>query len=145
MIGITREQRDVLWEDAATAMDGTGGDLASMPKWSDLAHSLTLRRRIATAMWLLDDLGWLEDDPRQQFYLTVPVGELRWWLSELDEYAVSSLRDVSESLADPLKGFRLHIELGGETLEECVADARRECDEKLEIHSACRELLAKVA
>jgi hypothetical protein len=146
MIEITREKRDVLWEDAASAMDGTGGDLASVPKWSNLDHhNLSMRRRIAVAMWLLDDLGWLEDDPRDRFYLTLPSADLRWWLSELDEYALGSLRDASDALADPVKNFRYHIELGDETLEDCIAETRRDCDEKLEIHATCRDLLAMVA
>jgi hypothetical protein len=145
MIEITREQRDVLWDDAAATMDGSGHDLLNTPKQSSLEGDLVIRRRIATAMWLLDDLGWLRGDPRDRFYLTVPTTELRWWLSELDEYALAELGDGSAALADPVKEFHYDIELAGVPLEECIAETRRSCDEKLQIHSACRQLLAKVA
>jgi hypothetical protein len=37
------------------------------------------------------------------------------------------------------------VHRAGETHEDCIADVRRECDDKLEIHSACRALLEAVA
>jgi hypothetical protein len=144
VIEINRKQRDVLWEDAVITLSGVG-DLANTPKWANLDHHLHTRRRMAAAMWLLDDLGWLADDPRERFYLTMPITTLRWWLRELDDYALDSLRDVGDVLADPVKNFHYNIELGDETLEDCIAEARRSCDEHLEIRSVCRDLLAKVA
>jgi hypothetical protein len=144
IIEINRAQRDILWDDAAIALSGVD-DLANTPTWKHLKLHLEQRRKLAGAMWLLDDLGWLQEDPRERFYLTMPRTTLRWWLIELDEYALSALRDASDALADPLRAFRNWIELGGETLEDCIADARRDADAKLEIHSTCRDLLAQVA
>lgn len=144
IVEINREQRDVLWEDAAVTLNGTGRDLANAPEWNTLDYSLDIRRRVDAALWLLDDLGWRRDDPRDRFYLTMPSTTLRWWLDGLDEYAVDSLKEASNALADPVRGFRLSVEFG-ENLEDCIAEARQDCDTHLERHLVCRDVLALVS
>jgi len=145
MLKITREQRDVLWENAAHEIDGGGEDLVNTPGRGNLHDYLRIRRRFAVAMWTLDDLGWLRDDPRDRFYLTLPAADIAWMLGELDEYALENLRFASDALADPVKEFRDALEHGGANLEDCIADARRDCDEHLERHSVCCDLLAQVS
>lgn len=73
---INREERDVLWEEAAADV-GAAGDIAIMLRRGPGPHDHETRLRIARGLHMLDDLGWDQfEDPRSEYHLTVPVSWL---------------------------------------------------------------------
>jgi hypothetical protein len=107
-----------------------------------LRDLLSMRRRVALAMDLLDDLGWQLHDERAEFHITVEAGRLRGWLE-----------DVRELRRDALEGAREAILANGDVLAArhyrggCVAvleDARAQADQSLDSLMVVDALLARL-
>jgi len=97
---LTREQRDAVREEVVCDLSGIG-DLTIAVDKGEVAAALRLRERFVAAVWLLDDLGWAADDPRERFELTLAGDQLESALEHLQDNAAAVLR---EHVLDPYDG-----------------------------------------
>lgn len=97
---IDRQDRDMLRKAAAEWLDGTASDIANGPRrathWANgNVSDGALRQRLLDSLWLLDDLGWDEYDPRPAFYLSMAEDRLARFLTFIADqsrgYAEDSL------------------------------------------------------
>lgn len=79
---LTREERDILWEEAAADV-AAAGDLELVLRDGPRPHDLEMRLRVARGLHMLDDLGWDRyEDPRSEYHLTVPAPWLAGYLRD---------------------------------------------------------------
>ena len=91
----------------------------------------TLRRRYENCMRLLDDLGWREDDPAEEFAITMEPVPLMRVLARLHEHASEEIerhveRAVEERLA--LWEAALTVTVCGDVLLDLVEAGLEELD-----------------
>jgi hypothetical protein len=121
-VTITREQREVLWENVVTDLNGIGDIYVALhnEQW---AKARALRMRFEADMRLLDDIGWARHDPGQRFELTIPLDELKATLERLcadaERFIVRPL--LEGDVEQELRRLRAHAaildQLAGEPLD----------------------------
>jgi hypothetical protein len=94
-ITINREQRDALWGDIELDHSGLG-DLATCLSRGEAADAQEMRRRFDKHWRLLDDLGWTRGDPRREFTLTMPPGEIAEAMQWHRERVIEALPDSED-------------------------------------------------
>jgi hypothetical protein len=121
-ITLTRAHRDVLYAAVVADLSGVGDIFAALSQ-GDVEEARKLRQRFGLGMLLLDDLGWGEDDPGDEFAMTMDPVAL-----------ATALRNLNAVAAD---GVRIHID--GDRAEQ---EAVKECADACE---AIGDVLAKLA
>lgn len=89
-VTIRRSYRDVLRRQVIAELTGVGDVYLALDadQWGT---ALTLRRRYEDCMRLLDDLGWRETDPGEEFAITMDPVPLTRVLARLHERASEAL------------------------------------------------------
>jgi len=89
-VTIRRSYRDVLRRQVIAELTGIGDIYLALvsDQWGT---ALTLRRRYEDCMRLLDDLGWRETDPGEEFAITMDPVPLMRVLARLHERAGEAL------------------------------------------------------
>lgn len=121
-LAIRRAQRDVLRRQVITELTGIG-DVYLAVEAGQWGTALRLRERHEDAMRLLDDLGWREDDPAEEFAITTDAARLTRCLAQLGDRAAQTIAQYVET----------------------VADDRCEVSHATSVMSACSEILAQLA
>lgn len=85
-ITITRAQRDAIWADLVADLSAIG-DIDIALRHDEWAKARELRTRFEQDMRLLDDLGWGQHDPGEQFALTIAPDDLTRTLQRLYDSA----------------------------------------------------------
>ncbi|MDW5593411.1 hypothetical protein VSS74_03620 [Conexibacter stalactiti] len=121
-ITLRRAHRDVLHAAVVADLSGVGDIYAALSQ-GDVEEARKLRQRFGLGMRLLDDLGWGEDDPGEEFAITMEPAAL-----------ATALRHLNAVAAD---GVRIHVD--GDRSEQ---EATKECADACE---AIGDVLARLA
>ncbi len=98
-ITVRRNERRALWHLCYQRMAAIG-DIFDAFDRDDASEALTLRNRYRDLMRLLDDIGWREEQPAEQFAITMEPDRLVRVLLRLHETAVEQIADHVDGLAD---------------------------------------------
>ncbi len=114
---VTREQRDALLYQLSLELSG-GDDLDPFRFHEEsFEFWLTVRERMDTALWLVDDLGWRRDDPRQVFHVTLARPRLERWLRSAEDGARAAAAEQHECVVRVRAGDEKYL-WAGATLEQ---------------------------
>ena len=89
-ITINRSERDAIYQEVLTDLTGVG-DIDIALRNDDYETARRDRRRCEDDMRLLDDLGWVPDQDRDEFELTMPPDGLARVLERLNASAGATL------------------------------------------------------
>ncbi len=89
-VTIRRSYREILRRQVITELTGIG-DIYLALDADQWGTAMTLRRRYEDCMRLLDDLGWRETDPGEEFAITMEPVPLTRVLARLHERASEAL------------------------------------------------------
>lgn len=89
-VTLRRSYRDILRRQVITELTGIG-DVYLALDGDQWGTAMTLRRRYEDCMRLLDDLGWRETDPGEEFAITMDPVPLMRVLARLHERAGETL------------------------------------------------------
>jgi hypothetical protein len=98
-ITILRNERRALWHVCFAQM-ATIDDIFTAFDRDDASEALTLRNRYRDVMRLLDDIGWREEQPGEQFAITIEPGRLVRVLLRLHETAVEMVAEHIDPVTD---------------------------------------------
>jgi hypothetical protein len=91
-IRLSRDQRNALVHDLWLTM--TGADDLKVLVERRGACSPAWRCALYDAMWLLDDLGSEDDEPRDEYYVTLPAHRFEAYLCRTRESTIDCLHNV---------------------------------------------------
>ncbi|MBB4661427.1 hypothetical protein [Conexibacter arvalis] len=128
--------RAVLREQLLTELSGIG-DIYLAVHEDQSGTALSLRRRYEGCMRLLDDLGWREDDPAEEFPITMEPAPLMRVLARLHERAGEEIEGQLKTAAEERQALweamltvavcgDVLVELVGTDVEEAMLRYRRE-------------------
>ncbi|MBB4661438.1 hypothetical protein [Conexibacter arvalis] len=128
--------RAVLREQLLTELSGIG-DIYLAVGEAQWGAALSLRRRYEGCMRLLDDLGWREDDPAEEFAITMEPAPLMRVLARLHERAGEEIEGQLDTAAEERQALweamltvavcgDVLVELVGTDVEEAMLRYRRE-------------------
>jgi len=140
VIALTRQERDVLRQEVIVDLIGSDDLGHTFERGEPCEHLAAMRRRYEEALWLADDLGWEQDDPRDTFYVTLPRERFVAWLHEVDEALDEALGAAREGMRWPALTAHRH---GATSEQEVIADACRQADRALDVRAVCRATLAE--
>lgn len=98
-VTVRRNERRALWHLSYQQMAAIGEIFDAFDR-DDAGEALTLRNRYRDVMRLLDDIGWREEQPGEQFAITMEPDRLVRVLLRLHETAVEQIADHIDGLAD---------------------------------------------
>jgi hypothetical protein len=102
---IDRRERELLRGYFLDSFHHVGEDLPPYADGADAAGLLYLRGLLDTALWVADDLGWWrDDDPRNEFVLTLPPARLRTVLRDVRRDAFATI-EAYELKAPDIDGY----------------------------------------
>jgi hypothetical protein len=90
-IAVTPAQRDTLLYELSFTL-GEADDLKGLLFHRGLTD-LNWRCKLDGAMWLLDDLGSEADEPRDEYYVTLPTERFEAFLRQTREGTLNCLRE----------------------------------------------------
>ena len=152
MLAITRDERDVLRRE----IDWISGALEDLTNcFKRGSFDARLRYQVHIGLALADDLGWQFEDPRDEFYLTLPERELAHWLREQIEqnrlWAEEQRQALGEARTNAVHDRNLMVQCGEKsppTLMQLEADIRdtasRALDEALDMIAVGTALLGRL-
>lgn len=117
-VTIRPNARAVLRRQLLSELSGIG-DIYLAVEAGDWATARTLRRRYEDCMRLLDDLGWREDDPAEEFAITMDPVALMRVLAQLHQRSGETLEQhVAETHGerDTISDATLTLAICGEVL-----------------------------
>jgi hypothetical protein len=89
---VTRAERDAVRGEVLTDLTALG-DLTVLVDAGEYANARKHRARFEDGLALLDDLGWEDDDPRDEFELTLAPECLERAVRNLQDNALSTLAE----------------------------------------------------
>ena len=116
--------RAVLRQQLLTELSGIG-DIYLAVQEDQWGTALSLRRRYEGCMRLLDDLGWREDDPAEEFAITMEPIPLMRVLARLHERCGEEVEEHVASTAEGRQALweaMLTVAICGDVLVDLVGD-----------------------
>jgi hypothetical protein len=116
--------RGLLRRQALAELSGIG-DIYIAANAHQWGAALSLRRRYEDCMRLLDDLGWREDDPAEEFAITMEPVPLMRVLARLHERCGEEVEEHVASTTEGREAIReamLTIAICGDMLVDLVGD-----------------------
>lgn len=116
--------RAVLRERLLTELSGIG-DIYLAVHEAEWGTALSLRRRYEGYMRLLDDLGWREDDPAEEFAITMEPIPLMRVLARVHERCGEEVEEHVASTAEGRQALweaMLTVAICGDVLVDLVGD-----------------------
>lgn len=124
---ITKEQRDVLYHSAMLDLSAVGDIHVNRLNGND-ARARELSQRFRVTMRLVDDLGWVEEDERDAYVLTMEGADL-----------AAAMQRLLTEVEDELEEISGYVAAG----KESTCD-RGQMDQDLEVIVACRSVLEQL-
>jgi len=133
---IRRAQRDVLRQQVISELTGIG-DIYLAVHEDQWGTALSLRRSYEGCMRLFDDLGWREDDPAEEFPITMEPAPLMRVLARLRERAGEEIEGQLDTAAEERQALweamltvavcgDVLVDMVGTDVEEAMLRYRRE-------------------
>ncbi len=115
-VTLRRVYRDVLRRQVIAQLTGIG-DIHLALNADQWGTALALRRRYEDCMRLLDDLGWQENDPAEEFAITTDTVPLLRVLARLHEGAAEALElHLDSALGQKTSDATLTLAICGDLL-----------------------------
>jgi hypothetical protein len=123
-VTIDRTTRDVMREHLSSYVDLEQLDGAIRSGGSDV---LELRAKALLLFGLLDEIGWLAEDPRERFDITIDPADLVAWMRALLADLTIDVPREERNLAEQQAGEEEYYYLG-RTQDESIEVTRRELE-----------------
>ncbi|HEX7245099.1 MAG TPA: hypothetical protein VF245_05985 [Solirubrobacterales bacterium] len=117
-IKITSDQRDAIYAQVRNHLAALGDVFTAMELQDDILTAERMGRQFSQDFRLLEDIGWREDDGRDQVELTMPCADLAALMTRLRE-------EAQGGLADALKERE---EVAGDEIIADLESTMRACD-----------------
>lgn len=124
-VTLKQSHRDVLRRQVITQLTGIG-DIYLALDGAQWTTALGMRRRYEDCMRLMDDLGWEENDPAEEYAITIDTIPLMCVLARLHEGAAEVLElHLDLALDEEAADATLTLAICGELLVSLAGDPVR--------------------